>query len=64
MRSSRRAGRSLRKRQGCSGERHNGAKAQRKGGSISPLAALLHAQLAFPRAGTLHYALGSGLKTP
>jgi hypothetical protein len=57
-------GRILRKRQGCSRERDNGAKAQKKGGSVNPFAALLHFQLAFILASTLHHALGSGLKTP
>jgi hypothetical protein len=57
-------GRILRKRQGCSRERHDGAKAQKKGGAVNPLAALLHAQLAFTLVSTLHHALGSGLKTP
>jgi hypothetical protein len=56
-------GRILRKCQGCSRERHNGTKAQKKGDSVNPLAALLHAQLAFTLASTLHHALGSGLKT-
>jgi hypothetical protein len=57
-------GRILRKREGCSRERHNGAKAQNKGSSVDPLAALLHAQPTFTLAGTLHHALGSRLKTP
>jgi hypothetical protein len=57
-------GRILRKRQGCSGERHNGTKAQKKGGSVNPLAALVRAQPAFTLTSTRHHALGSALKTP